>query len=128
MNRRFGALLTLTAMSFDMLKSETNLEEGSLPSGSSQAKIQSIRNTCFHLSLHAAESEDGQKSQRWQWGRRKIPGAVRTRTLELAAASHLWFEHHKKNDPKLINRTRDKTVQKKGEPHSFSGVRRQALL
>lgn len=37
-------------------------------------------------------------------------------------------ESPKKNDPELISRTRDKTVQKKDEPHSFSGVKRQVLL
>lgn len=56
---RFGALLTLSETSFDMLTSETKLGEKGLPAGSSQAKTLSTRDTFFHLGLH-----EGKKSHR----------------------------------------------------------------
>lgn len=100
-------------MSFDMLKSETNLEKRSLPSGSSQATIQSIRNTCFHLSLHEAESEMGRspKNSNRNRGRFQVRGM---RTHELAAASHSWSKSNNKHNLKLTNRASNKTATKKG--------------
>lgn len=114
-------------MSSDVLKSETNLEEASFPSGPSQAMIRSIRNTCFRLSLHEAEREMGgsPKNSNREGGRFQV---LLGRGLhELAAASHSWSESENKDDPKLTNRTRDKTIQKKGKTPQLFRARRRAL-
>lgn len=100
-------------MNFDMLKSETNLEKGSLLSGSSQATIQSIRNTCFHLSLHEAESEMGRSPKNSNRDRGRVQ-VRRTRTHELAAASHSGSKSNDKHNPKLSNRASDKIATKRG--------------
>lgn len=62
----------------------------------------------------------GRSPKKQQWGRRKVPGAVRVKTYKLAASPHSQPESNNKDDPKLINRTRAKTVKKKGKSHSFS--------